>query len=161
MGIRLMPARDSERRRESGLLRGAKMPAVDPIEVFRASLKRCLAAPDFLLDFYGLFMASSEEVREKFKNTDFTRQTRVLADSLWVMSVAAQGQSGSPAWGDLPRLARMHSREHLDIRPGLYDQWLECLLQAARKHDPEFSAEIETTWRETLSVGIEYLRSSY
>ena len=137
------------------------MPAVDPVETFRASLKRCLAAPDFLLDFYGLFMASSDEVREKFKDTDFTRQTRVLADSLWVMSVAAQGQAGSPAWGDLPRLARKHSRAHLDIRPGLYDQWLECLLEAARKHDPEFSPELETAWRETLAVGIEYLRSRY
>jgi hemoglobin-like flavoprotein len=140
---------------------GAKMPAVNPIESFRASLKRCLNAPDFLLDFYGLFMASSDEVREKFKGTDFKRQTRVLADSLWAMSVAAQGQEGSPAWGSLPDLARRHSRTELDIRPGLYDNWLECLIEAARKHDPEFSLEIETAWRETLSVGIEYLRSRY
>jgi hypothetical protein len=137
------------------------MPPVGSIAIFRASLKRCLAAPDFLLDFYGLFMASSEEVREKFKDTDFTRQTRILADSLWAMTVAAQGQSGSPAWGDLPRLAKRHSRADLDIRPGLYDEWLRCLLGAARKHDREFSPEIETAWRETLAVGIEYLRSRY
>jgi hypothetical protein len=137
------------------------MRAVDPIEAFRASLKRCLTAPDFLLDFYGLFMASSDEVREKFKDTDFKRQTRVLADSLWAMSVVAQGQEGSPAWGSLPDLAKRHSRAHLDIRPGLYDQWLESLVEAARKHDPEFSPELEAAWRETLAVGIEYLRSRY
>ena len=139
----------------------AKMPSVDPIEAFRASLKRCLTAPDFLLDFYGLFMASSDEIREKFKNTDFTRQTRILADSLWAMSVAAQGKADSPAWGDLPRLAERHSRRDLDIPPELYDQWLDCLVVAARRHDPEFSDDLETAWRETLLVGIEYLRSRY
>ena len=137
------------------------MRTVDPIETFRASLKRCLAAPDFLLDFYGFFMASSDEVREKFKDTDFKLQTRVLADSLWAMAVAAQGKAGSPAWGDLPRLAKLHSRSQLDIRPELYDQWLECLLKAARRHDPSFSAEVEVGWRETLSVGIALMRSSY
>jgi hemoglobin-like flavoprotein len=137
------------------------MQPVDPIEAFRSSLRRCLAAPDFLLDFYGRFMASSGEVREKFAKTDFKVQTRVLADSLWAMSVAAQGKAGSPAWGDLPRLAERHSRRNLDIAPGLYDQWLDCLVAAARKHDPEFSDELEGAWRETLLVGIEYLRSRY
>jgi hypothetical protein len=132
-----------------------------PAETFMASLKRCLAAPPFLLDFYGLFMASSDEVRQRFKDTDFKRQTRVLADSLWVMANVAQAERKSPAWGDLPRLAERHSRRDLDIPPPLYDQWLDCLLHAARKHDPQFSPEIEGAWRETLAVGIEYLRSRY
>ena len=134
---------------------------MDPVETFRDSLKRCLAAPAFLLDFYGLFMGSSDEIQEKFANTDLDRQTRVLADSLWAMAVAAQGKTGSPAWGDLPRLGEMHSRDQLDIRPELYDQWLDCLVAAARQHDPDFSDDVETAWRETLWVGIEYLRSRY
>jgi len=117
-------------------------PPVDPVETFRDSLKRCLAAPDFLLDFYGLFMASSDEVREKFANTDFERQTRILADSLWAMAVA-------------------HSREQLDIRPEFYDQWLDCLVEAASRHDPSFSAGVERAWRETLAVGIALMKSRY
>ncbi len=137
------------------------MRPVDLVETFRASLKRCLTAPDFLLDFYGLFMGSSDEVRVKFEKTDFKRQTRVLADSLWAMAVAAQGKAGSPAWGDLPRLAELHSRSRLDIRPELYDKWLECLLDAARRHDPSFTPEVETAWRETLAVGIALMRSRY
>ena len=76
---------------------GARMAAVDPIEVFLASLKRCLAQPEFLLNFYALFMDSSEEIRQKFAHTDFRRQTRVLAESFWVISVAAQGPKASPA----------------------------------------------------------------
>lgn len=134
---------------------------VERVESFVASLKRCLAQSDFLLHFYGLFMDSSEEVREKFKHTDFERQTKVLADSLWVMSVVAQGDRKGEAWSGLRALAERHSRTQLDIRPGLYDVWLDCLLKAARRHDPLFSSEIEAAWRGTLAVGIEYMRSKY
>ena len=137
------------------------MATVDEVEAFRASLRRCLEKPDFLLDFYGTFMASSEEIREKFRNTDFRKQTEVLSDSLWAMAVAAQGEPGSPALRDLPRLAEKHSRRDLDIRPGLYDGWLDCLVETARRHDPMFSPELDAAWRSTLAVGIELLRSKY
>jgi hypothetical protein len=130
-------------------------------ELFMASLKRCLASPEFLLDFYAFFMDSSDEVRAKFAKTDFKVQTRVLADSFWAMSVAAQGPRTSAAWGDLPRLAARHGRSDLDIRPGLYDTWLDCLIQAVRKHDVHFSGEVEAAWRTTLAPGIEYMRAKY
>jgi globin len=134
---------------------------MDAVEVFRGSLKRCLEKPDFLLDFYGTFMASSDEIRDKFHNTDFKKQTEVLADSLWAMAVAAQGEPGSPALRDLPRLAERHSRRDLDIRPGLYDDWLDSLVATAKRHDPMFSPEVADAWRATLAVGIEILRSQY
>jgi hypothetical protein len=57
-----------------------------------------LDRPEFLLDFYGFFMDSSEEVRRKFANTDIKRQARVLGDSFRAMSVAAQGPRTSAAW---------------------------------------------------------------
>jgi hypothetical protein len=134
---------------------------MDAVEVFRASLKRCLEKPDFLLDFYGTFMASSDEIRDKFRNTDFKKQTEVLADSLWAMAVAAQGEPGSPALRDLPRLAERHSRRDLDIRPELYDDWLDSLVATAKRHDPMFSPEVADAWRATLAIGIEILRSQY
>jgi len=140
---------------------GAKIPAVEHAEVFLASLKRCRAKPDFLLTFYGLFMDSSDEVRAKFEHTDFEQQTRVLAESLWTMAVAAQAPKKSPAWGELPRLAERHSRKGLDIRPELYDAWLDCLVEAVRRYDPLYSPEIEEAWRQTLTPGIEYMRSKY
>jgi hypothetical protein len=77
------------------------------------------------------------------------------------MALAAESAPGSPAWRDLPRLAEEHSRGKRDIRPGLYDQWLDSLIDAARRHDPVFSPEIEKAWRETLLPGIEYMRSRY
>ena len=137
----------------------------DPVGAFRASLQRCLASKDFLRHFYHQLMASSEEIRSKFENTDLDRQARVLEDSLYILTVAAQskrtGEEVSPAWTEMGRLATMHDRNHLDIRPGLYDQWLRCLLDAARSNDPEFTPQLEEAWRTTLAVGIEYLRSHH
>ena len=134
---------------------------MDDTEIFVSSLKRCLARPEFLLDFYGFFMDSSDEIRQKFANTDVKKQTRVLADSFWAMSVAAQGPRTSAAWGDLPRLAARHSRSDLDIPPHLYDTWLDCLIRAVGKHDTQFSADVEKAWRGNLAASIEYMRSKY
>lgn len=129
------------------------------VELFLASLKRCLAMPGFMESFYRSFVSSSEEVREKFRNTDLQRQARMLSDSLYVLAVAVQGQAGSPARGDLPRLAERHSRRDLDISPPLYDHWLACLIGTARGHDPEFTPEIEAAWRATLGAGIDYMKA--
>jgi len=129
--------------------------------LFLASFNRCRAAAGFLEDFYRRFIASSEEIRAKFAGTNMKRQVQMLEDSLYVVAVAIQGEEGSLARGDLPRIAARHSRKDLDIRPGLYDLWLECLIEAVRTHDPQFSGEVEAAWRETLAVGVDYMRERY
>ena len=87
------------------------------VETFLASLKRCLAAPGFLESFYERFVGSSEEVREKFRNTDMKRQARVLEESLYVVANAVQGEENSLARGALSPLAARHGRQGLDIPP--------------------------------------------
>jgi hemoglobin-like flavoprotein len=129
------------------------------VETFLASLKRCLAAPGFLESFYERFVASSDEVREKFRGTDMKRQAVVLADSLYVVANAVQGVEGSPARGPLPALAARHGRQDLDIPPHLYDLWIECLVETARAHDPELAPGVEAAWREILVFGADYMRS--
>ena len=130
-------------------------------DLFLQSLTRCLAVPAFLEGFYDRFVGSSEEVREKFRGVDLKRQVRMLQDSLYVVAVAVQGEEGSPARGPLPFLAARHSRHDLDIRPGLYDLWIDCIVETARVHDPQFSPEIEAAWRETLTFGANYMRERY
>jgi hemoglobin-like flavoprotein len=130
-------------------------------ETFLASLKRCLAAPAFLESFYARFVGSSEEIREKFRNTDMKRQARVLEDSLYVVANAVQGTENSLAREALPALAARHSRQDLDVPPRLYDQWIECLVETARVHDPQFAPEVEAAWRETLAFGADYMRQRY
>ena len=130
-------------------------------EMFRASLKRCLASTDFLHDFYERFMASSDEVKEKFRSTEFPRQARVLADSLYIMAVASESKDDAIAWKELDRLADRHSHGELDIRPEFYLSWLRCLVEAARDYDPEFSPDIEEAWHKSLAPGLDHLRSRY
>ena len=130
-------------------------------EVFLASFSRCRASAGFLEAFYERFVASSEEIREKFKGTDMKRQVQMLEDSLFVVAVAIQGEEGSPARGDLPRIAARHSRQDLDIRPQLYDLFLECLIETVRTHDPQFTSAVEAAWRDTMAFGIDYMRARY
>lgn len=127
-------------------------------DAFLASFNRCRASAGFLDDFYRRFVSSSEEVRAKFAGTDMERQVRMLEDSLFVLAVAVQGKGGSLARGDLPRIAARHSSQDLDIRPALYDLWLECLIDTVRAHDPQFDGKIEAAWRSTLAFGIDFMR---
>ena len=133
----------------------------EQIDAFRRRLKRCLATPEFLHDFYELFMASDDAIRQKFAKTEFPRQTRVLADSLYLMAMAAESQSEAFAWKELDRLAQGHSRAGLDIDPRHYETWLDCLVAAAKKHDPEFTKDVGLAWRASLAPGIEHLKAKY
>jgi hemoglobin-like flavoprotein len=133
----------------------------EEVETFQTSLKRCLVRPGFLDSFYKSFMSSSDEVAEKFKNTDFKRQNTALADSLYVVANAAVSDEGSLGREGLARVAARHNHKDRDIRPELYDLWRDSLLATVRIYDPEFTPAIEEAWRSILGWGIEYMRSRY
>jgi hemoglobin-like flavoprotein len=128
---------------------------------FQASLRRCLSSKGFLDRFYELFLDSSPEVKAKFEGTDFERQKRMVRDSFRIIEVLAESPPGSPAWSQMHEIARTHDRHHRDIRPQLYDLWLDCLVKAVYEHDPEASAETEQAWRSVLAPGIEFMRSAH
>lgn len=129
------------------------------VELFNDSLERCTGGHRFLDRFYELFVASSAEVAAKFANTDFRIQKAAVKSSLYtIMSSIEQKPEGNV---HLERIAARHSRNALDIGPHLYDQWLECLVQAVRECDPLFGEEVEQAWRRVMRVGIEFLKSKY
>jgi hemoglobin-like flavoprotein len=129
------------------------------IELFNDSLERCAGGRRLLNRFYKLFVTTSPEVAAKFANTDFSVQERAVKVSFYlIMSAIEQKPEGDV---HLERIAALHSRKGLDIRPDLYDQWLDCLIQAVREHDPAFSEEIEQAWRSVMRVGIEFMKSRY
>ncbi|HXV65505.1 MAG TPA: globin [Vicinamibacteria bacterium] len=134
--------------------------ADDPIQQTRDSLSRSLQSEDFLQAFYDKLMASSDSVRHKFATTDFDRQIGVLRDSLYLM-LSAAGTTTGPAHRELEKLGERHSRRQLDIKPEWYELWLDCLLQTVAEYDLEYSAELDTAWRETLRPCIELLKSRY
>jgi hemoglobin-like flavoprotein len=136
---------------------------MDPqeLQLFRESVTRCVADETFLQDFYDTFLGSSDEIRAKFKGTDLQAQKRALADSLFSLAVALQGARTSMSWKALERVARRHGRNDQDIRPELYDVWRETLVDAAARHDPQYSPRVEAAWRSALGEGIAFMRERY
>ena len=128
------------------------------VELFNDSIERCSSSPDFLRRFYTLFLASSDTVAKKFEHTDLRKQARLLKTSLYIMMMAS-GESERIV--HLEQLARRHSRTELDIKPELYDLWLDRLVQAVKEFDPQFDLETETAWRRVLQPGIEFMKSRY
>jgi len=129
------------------------------LEAYVGSLTRCLGIPVFLDRFYEVFLASSPEVAEKFKTTNFARQKVTLGQSLYLMVMAAEGGEAAVAY--LDRIAERHGRDALDIRPELYELWLDALVATARELDDEFDDETETLWREMIRPGIEVMQARY
>jgi hemoglobin-like flavoprotein len=128
------------------------------VELFNDSIERCSCRPDFLRRFYTLFLASSDAVAKKFEHTDLRKQARMLRTSLYIMMLAS-GESERIV--HLERLAKLHSRANLDIKPELYDLWLDRLVLAVKEFDSMFDPETETAWRRVLQPGIEFMKSRY
>ena len=130
------------------------------LAVFEASLKRCEARPDFFDLFYGTFLASSPDVAEKFRGTNFERQKELLRISLHhLLLVARDPKQGPDPY--LEDIAVRHGAGHLGIGAHLYDLWLDSLLETVRACDPECFPEVETAWEEVMMVGIHYLCANY
>ena len=126
---------------------------------FTESLGRCLAKPAFLTKFYRRFIGSSDEIAEKFRDTDMEKQKAALSASLYLTMLAVEGSDAAIVY--LKTVAQRHSRERLDVRPELYDTWLDCLIATVKEHDPMFSAEIEQSWRKSIQVSIDFMREQY
>jgi hemoglobin-like flavoprotein len=130
------------------------------IATFDESLRRCDTNPKFLDLFYEGFLGSSWKVREKFANTDFSRQKRLLRASFYLILLASEDEKNGPE-RYLQYLAARHSASELDIGAELYDVWLDSLLKAVKKCDPEYSPEVEAAWEEMMGIGIEYMLKHY
>lgn len=128
-----------------------------PADRVMQSYGRCCASPEFFDTFYRLFTASSPRVREKFLNTDMLAQKQLLRAGILTLVLHARGMPDSK----LRAIGQSHSREGFDIRPELYDLWLDCLLQAVRVHDREAGESDLAAWREVLGPGIALIKSFY
>lgn len=126
------------------------------IAAFDESLRRCDTNPKFLDIFYEKFLDSSPKVRERFSNTDFSRQKRLLRASFYLILLASEDEEQGPE-RYLKYLAARHSSKDLNIGAQLYDLWLDSLLQAVQQCDPKYGPEVEEAWEEVMGVGIRYM----
>ncbi len=131
-------------------------------EIFADSMLRVLGNGaynrEFISDFYDIFLGTSPEVADKFKRTDMSAQRTMLHDSLQMMVDFNRTRVPTPS---LEKLAEVHSRRGHDISPAFYDLWLDSLVAAVSRHDPEFDRDVELAWRIALSPGICFMRFAY
>lgn len=121
------------------------------------SYGRCCASPDFFDSFYRHFLASSPQIREKFTHTEMSGQKLLLRQGILNLVMHARGMPDTK----LRALGASHSREGFDIRPELYDLWLEALLLTVGEHDKQCDAETRQAWREVLNKGIAVIKAGY
>ena len=109
--------------------------------------------------FYDNFIGMSPEIREKFQGVDMNKQRLLLSGSLYMVMLASQGNEAAGLY--LHKIAKRHSKADLDIRPELYDLWLQAVMQTVRIIDTQCNADIERAWREVMLYGVEYLKNRY
>lgn len=128
-------------------------------EIIQASYDRCLVNGDFFQTFYDIFLATSPEVASKFAQTDFSKQKNLIKAS--VTMLIRLGTGNANARRIIEKVGDTHCQQELDIRPALYDLWLDSLCAALQRHDPEYSAELETFWRDGMQEGIQLVTDRY
>jgi len=108
--------------------------------------------------FYDRFIQSSDEVAQYFKHTDMQKQKEVLEKSFYSLLIFYATNNANDY---LEEIAIQHSKSALDVNPGLYDLWLESLIETVKEYDDLFTPETELSWRLVLSVGITYMKFKY
>jgi hemoglobin-like flavoprotein len=131
----------------------------EDIALFNDSFLRCQNNSGFLDRFYELFLASSPKVKNRFRNTDFEKQKMALKSSFYMMMLTVQGNARGQRY--LEEIADLHSRRRLDIKPEMYDLWVESLLGAVKEFDPKFDEGVERVWRSLMNQGISFMKSRY
>lgn len=128
-------------------------------DLFLTSLNRCSESEDFIPSFYENFFETSQAVRNKFLRTDFEKQNEMLIGSL---KLAAEATIGTPeALRELKERAESHDRYHLNIKPELYDLWLDSIITTARSFDPQWNETIEDSWNFILKNVIQFMAKRY
>jgi len=123
------------------------------------SYHRCEAAGGLFDTFYDIFFAKSPEIPPKFAETDMQRQKQnVMASVLMALRLAAGDEVARQY---ISELAESHNRQHHDIKPELYELWLDALCESIKKHDPQFTPKLEQQWREAMRPAVELMTAAY
>ncbi|MEX2287174.1 MAG: hypothetical protein WD648_08805, partial [Planctomycetaceae bacterium] len=121
-------------------------------EMVRTSFGRCTLTDEFLVTFYNILTHSSADVARMFAHTDMPRQRRLLKEALiYLISYPAGNEFSQQR---VTELGNSHSRAGLNVRPELYEIWVDSLIKSIRRHDEQFSPALEAAWRRVLAPGI-------
>lgn len=131
-------------------------PLVSEIQLAEDSYRRCQGEP-FFQAFYHRLLGADPAVREKFANTDFERQNRLLQHGIGLL--LSFGRRPNPML--LARIAERHSSRDLDIAPALHEYFVDSLIETVREYDAACTPAVEDAWRVAVAPGIEFIVSRY
>jgi hemoglobin-like flavoprotein len=130
------------------------------ISAVKTSYGRCCLYPEFFEVFYTRFFRCSPIIIEKFKNTDLTKQHKLLKGGLNFLLLFIEGSEYARI--QMQRIAEIHSRKNHNISPKLYPLWKTSLLQTITEFDKEhITPELEKQWGVCLQAGIDFLIKFY
>jgi len=133
--------------------------ANDILEV-NASYGRCCLSPDFFDVFYTRFIHCSPVIVAKFKNTDLTKQKKLLKTGLTFLLLFVQGDEYGRI--QMQRIAEIHSRKKHDVSPTLYPLWKISLLETIKEFDKKhMTSELEQHWEACIQAGVDFIIKFY
>lgn len=87
------------------------------------------AGHDFYDYFYQRFLTSHPAVAEAFLNTNMEKQQQLLKKSLLYGISFITNQNN---FHSMERIAKSHSKRNYDIKPELYDYWMNSIVDAVK-----------------------------
>lgn len=133
----------------------------DVFDTVTQSYERCLKHHQFWEIFYEHFLAGSDAVAEKFKNTNFDKQVSMVRASVGYAISYAPNQDSEFLRGKLEKVGEIHSRAGHNIPPEMYEAWTASLIKAISICDPQYTTELAEAWGEVLRPAINLMTSKY
>ena len=119
------------------------------------SFHRCRRDERFLDTFYDLFLATSSEIADMFSDTDFRMQKTMLRESLLMVLCFNLGMPDTR--DEVRRLGQRH--RDMGITAEHYGLWLDSLCEAVKRHDDQYTPELDRRWRQAMQPAIDEMLS--
>jgi len=129
------------------------------VESVKSSLGRSLHNGDVFGTFYNMFLECDNRVTEQFAETDWEEQKRLLRQG--VNKVIGFWEGSFTSQKALERIRYTHGKDRLNIPPDLYGCWVESMIAAVKRYDPDFDPALEQQWRDVLWQGAEFIKAGF
>ncbi len=131
------------------------------INQVRESYERCQKDDKFFDIFYRILLSKSNDIKDRFTNTDWIRQHNLIKLAIKSAILYAEQPEYSFAYKNIHDIAISHSKSEMNIKPELYPLWLDTLAESVQKCDPEYTDELIINWRKVISPTIDLIISKY
>ena len=133
------------------------MASKEQMQQLRSSYSSCNQDPKFIDTFHNLFVSTSVDVQQHFADIPVDRQKKMISYALYLVMLSVDNNPDIVAC--LENLGDSHDK--IEIKPSLYDHWLEALLAAVQRCDNSYTESTGKIWKEVLTPGLEIMKAKY